>query len=211
MNALYNKLEGMLDETLDENLVLTEIFAKLAQCPDQRVQNLLTWEEEEEEESMERVAREKDDDDDAMKKKRRSLATVMKSVWYEAKERVNEVDNFEEAIDAHRLRLGTMFEEKRDGMGGGGDGAVTTTTKGDSLKMTRTKVQSSFCEGECSEIVFLSFFFPFVHNHVLHVNILFFSMFDFSFENQYIYNIFQLFDFFFSFISVKVMSCWKNL
>ena len=42
----------------------------------------------------------------------------------EAKERVNEVDNFEEAIDAHRLRLGTMFEEKRDGMGGGGDGAV---------------------------------------------------------------------------------------
>ena len=163
MNALYNKLEGMLDETLDENLVLTEIFAKLAQCPDQRVQNLLTWEEEEEEEeeSMERVAREKDDDDDAMKKKRRSLATVMKSVWYEAKERVNEVDNFEEAIDAHRLRLGTMFEEKRDGMGGGGDGAVTTTTKGDSLKMTRTKVQSSFCEGECSEIVFSSFFFFF--------------------------------------------------
>ena len=169
MNALYDKLEGMLDETLDENLVLTEIFAKLAQCPDQRVQNLLTWEEEEdkeedkeeEEESTERVAREKDDDDaddDAMRKKRRSLATVMKSVWYEAKERVNEVDNFEEAIDAHRLRLGTMFEEKRDGMGGGGDGAVTTTIKSDSLKMPRTKVQSSFCEGECSEIIFLVFY-----------------------------------------------------
>ena len=166
MNALYDKLEGMLDETLDENLVLTEIFAKLAQCPDQRVQNLLTWEEkedkeeEEEEESTERVAREKDDDD-AMRKKRRSLATVMKSVWYEAKERVNEVDNFEEAIDAHRLRLGTMFEEKRDGMGGGGDGAVTTTIKSDSLKMPRTKVQSSFCEGECSELIYFFILFGF--------------------------------------------------
>ena len=128
MCALYDKLEGMLDESLDENLVLTEIFAKLAQCPDQRVQDLLVWEGDEEgKEGKEGDEGESD---------RRSLVNVLKSVWVEAQERVAEVDRFEEAIDAHRIRLGTVLEGRResDGEGGGSGG-------------NRTKVQSSFCEG----------------------------------------------------------------
>jgi hypothetical protein len=128
MCALYDKLEGMLDESLDENLVLTEIFAKLAQCPDQRVQGLLIWEQDMNETSQ------KNDGDKA----RRSLVTVLKTVWLEAQERVDEVDNFEEAIEAHRLRLGTILE----GRNKDSDGGSSRRNVGSGIK-----AQSTFCEG----------------------------------------------------------------
>ena len=119
MCAVYDKLEGMLDKSMDENLILTEIFAKLAQCPDQCVQNLLTWENSANDNS-----------------ERRSLVLVLKSVWQEAQERVNEVENFEEAIDAHRVRLGTIMENRT-----GSSDTSPISSKG------ATKMQSSFCEG----------------------------------------------------------------
>ena len=135
MCALYNKLEGMLDRSLDENLTLTEIFAKLAQCPDQRVQNLLIWEKKDNDNDNDNNNDNDNDNDNGNKMERRSLVLVLKSVWQEAQDRVNEVDNFDGAIEAHRVRLGTIMEGRH------GDRDTPKASR------NNTKMQSSFCEG----------------------------------------------------------------
>ena len=151
LGAIYDKLEGMLDETLDENLALTAILAKLAQCPHQGLHDALTWDGVEEgvKEEMGNGA------SGSGVEKRRSLVLVLREVWQEAQERAAETPGFDEAIQAHRLRLGTNNGAKEgvDGAGAGeAVGGVSGATQAASDRPSdagraSVPVQSSFCEG----------------------------------------------------------------
>ena len=75
---------------------------------------------------------------------------MLLEVWQEAQERAAETPGFDEAIQAHRLRLGTGTSAG----GGAGDepGARAGATQGASEHPTDAgrgpvPVQSSFCEG----------------------------------------------------------------
>ena len=84
LSGVFDKLECMLDNTFDENIILTEVLSKLAQSPHGALHMYLFAEGGE----------------------RRSLVSVLKQTWTEALERSERIKNFDRRIEAMRQSLG---------------------------------------------------------------------------------------------------------
>lgn len=144
LDAIYDKLEGMLDETMDENLVLTSILSKLLQCPNQLVHDCLMRDVGKAEATIE-DGKEVQDKANPSGTTVRSLVSVLRDVWQEAQERSADMDGFQEAVNAHRIRLGTTsVEESSNAVK-----EIQTTGVVDRISsgIAADRSPSQFCEG----------------------------------------------------------------
>jgi len=125
LTVLLNKLERMLDSSLEENLLLTGILAKLAQCPHRVIHSYLY------EESipvkdfraafdgrpyeMTTFDAEQGDTLLSIKPNVRTLANALATVWKEAQERAQDLEpEFKQHHEWTRLQLGADGEFSPD-------------------------------------------------------------------------------------------------
>jgi hypothetical protein len=99
-SALMDKLETMLDNSPDENLILTGLWSQMAQCPHPRVHNFLFSQENEED---------RNSPEDSCN---RTLLSVLQVVWSEAQVRLKQLPEGEKALKKTRARLGTTDSRK---------------------------------------------------------------------------------------------------
>ena len=95
LSTLLDKLESMLDHSLNENLVLTGLWSQLAQCPHPRVYTYLFSSKSD-----------KASGADAAGASSRSFLRVLRGLWSEAKETLNNIPDGENILISTRKRLG---------------------------------------------------------------------------------------------------------
>ncbi len=103
LTTLLDKLESMLDHSLDENLVLTGLWSQLAQCPHPRVYHYLF--------SIKKSEGKSNNDDDGANT--RSFLGVLQSLWSEAQETLSKIPDGENILINTRKRLGINMDENR--------------------------------------------------------------------------------------------------
>jgi|EP00505_MAST-04D_sp_SCG-Rhode-Island_P000327 hypothetical protein len=101
--TMMDKLEFMLDNTVDENLVLTALWSQLAQCPHPQVHNFLF--------SIGNLQAGVMGHDDSG----RTMVSVLMNLWTEAQVRVKRISNGVEMLEQTRSRMGTLSDETDKG------------------------------------------------------------------------------------------------
>jgi hypothetical protein len=115
LNTLLDKLESMLDHSLDENLVLTGLWSQLAQCPHPRVYHYLF--------SINKNS-DKTIDDEGGNGSNRSFLGVLESLWSEAQQTLRQIPDGENILINTRKRLGINVDENRSNRGMDEDGYI---------------------------------------------------------------------------------------
>ena len=94
-----DKLESMLDHSLNENLVLTGLWSQLAQCPHPRVYTYLFS-----------MKSDKASEVNAEGATSRSFLRVLRGLWSEARETLNHIPDGENILISTRRRLGVSMD-----------------------------------------------------------------------------------------------------
>ena len=99
LSTLLDKLESMLDHSLNENLVLTGLWSQLAQCPHPRVYTYLFS-----------MKSDKASEVNAEGATSRSFLRVLRGLWSEARETLNNIPDGENILISTRRRLGVSTD-----------------------------------------------------------------------------------------------------